>query len=103
MCIRDSLETEEHELQEDPYPKNYKHPEEIAKTLEEQPIQLIAFFMSKLDVNLKSLITEHLSESTLENVALKNVEKMPVSDRIFNQMFENIEACLSGKPIRVIE
>ncbi len=84
------IEEIEEEEEENPYPDNYRNIEKIIELLEKQEPQIIAFFLAKVDDQLRKDVKENMSEELLDQINYLNIEKMPISDKIFQKIFDSI-------------
>jgi|OM-RGC.v1.015718395 hypothetical protein len=78
------------EHKEPAYPDTYRRPEDIAERLSEQQDQLIAFFLNHVQPPLREDIQSYLSEELVKRIAECKVESTPMSETIYNRLFETL-------------
>ncbi|RAP31822.1 hypothetical protein DID76_02320 [Candidatus Marinamargulisbacteria bacterium SCGC AG-414-C22] len=72
------------------YDKAYRSPEKIAELLQKESQQIIQFFMQKVDESLKQKISEYLPEDMREMIEATSLEQLPISDRVFDTVFNQV-------------
>lgn len=76
---------------QEPDPKNQlRSSEEIASLLSQQKPQIIAFFLHYLHSPLKEQIMEELSEELTLDIQSRAVDPMPMSQKIFDNLYQQI-------------
>ena len=87
----DSLEEKEEEKREPvDFPDTYRPIEDIAQDLAKQTDQMIAFFFFNADEVLVSEIKYQFDLSRLEQIALCEVDSMPISSKIYERLFNTL-------------
>ena len=72
------------------YDSSLRTPSKIAGLLSQQKPQIVAFFLSRLDDPLKSDILSVLPEDVASDADACSVEKLPISDRVFEKLYEQL-------------
>ncbi len=67
-----------------------RSPEQIAAILTQQPFQVAAFILSKLEEDKKAAILENLSLDLRDTIEKNPVEFTPLSDKIFQNVYEQL-------------
>jgi len=73
-----------------PYPENYQSMDVVVERLLQHDPQLIAFFLAHVEERFRDDIKEELSEDLLSKVDECDVNNVPVSNKIFDCMFDEI-------------
>ena len=89
-----AIEPEEPETKpeepKDTYNENYRHPKKIASILENQNLQLTAFFLRNCEEDFREKIESFISDELKEKISASKVVLIPSSKRIFESMFDEI-------------
>jgi len=85
--LEDEETPEVEERQKDP---TLRTPSKIAGLLAQQKPQIVAFFLSRLEDPLKSDILRVLPEDVMSDADARSVEDLPISDRVFEKLYEQI-------------
>ena len=86
----DEAELEEDAVIPEPVKNDLRNPQQIASILSEQKPQIIAFVLSKIDEDLKVKIENFLPNSILSQIQQIKIEKLPLSDAVFNRIYDTI-------------
>tara|TARA_B100000427_G_scaffold50538_1_gene38542 strand:- start:1733 stop:2356 length:624 start_codon:yes stop_codon:yes gene_type:complete len=78
------------DTEQNPYPENYRSLETIAKKLNVQENQMVAFFFKYADEAFSEAIQNYLSAEKLEAIKSYRVDANPMSQQIFKRLFDMI-------------
>ncbi|MBG90288.1 MAG: hypothetical protein CL521_00545 [Actinobacteria bacterium] len=85
----EAQDTSDEEVSSEPS-KVKRSSEQIATLLADQQVQISAFFLMRLEESERDEIMDALPESYRDEVLARNVERIPLSDRVFDRLFEKI-------------
>ena len=78
-------------LDSDSLINSYNPPHKIARSLMTQNIQVISFFLYRLDnESLKSDIMRYLDSSILQQLETVVVEDTPIADKIYQRLYKSL-------------
>ena len=70
---------------------HYNSPKKIAKELSQQKIQIVSFFLQRLDDDmLKQAILYHLDDNLKQEIDAVFVDNMPISDKIYDRLYDRL-------------
>ncbi len=73
-----------------PLDPSLRTPKEIAHLLSKQKNQIIAFVLSKIDVELKESILDHFTDNQKNLVLAINIDTIPLSENVFNKLYDTV-------------
>jgi len=73
-----------------PEPENKTDYSVIARHLENEKPQLVAFFLSRLDDGIRSQLLPYLPSNLTEQLSQMAVEAIPLSDKVFEIMYQKL-------------
>lgn len=81
--------TEKKEPETPPAPKT-RDINEIADLLSKQKPQTVAFFLTKIDEEMKNNLMNYLSDELKSQIETRPVEHLPLSEKVFKNLYETI-------------
>ena len=88
----DEEQTEEEEPEEkDPWVEaGFKDIDFVVKMLNDQRPQFVAFILTKLEPHLADILKENLDPDLVSKLGVQPVERLPISDVVYQTVFEDI-------------
>lgn len=85
--LADPSLSEDEEPSRDP---SLRSPEKIAELLQKEKVQISSFLISRMDEVLQEEVMDALSTEYREKVKQTSVDTIPLSDAVFNRIFDKI-------------
>jgi len=88
--MEETSEEEEVEEEEKEEESNIRDMTDIATILSKQRPQIIAFMLAKIEPKMKVELESHLSDTIMSEVEEKDVEKIPLGQKVFENLYNLI-------------